>query len=37
VTSEDTDCIEEWQGNGWCEDINNTPSCSYDGGDVSVP
>ena len=27
------ECIQEWIGDGLCEDENNVPECDYDGGD----
>lgn len=36
ATSEDETCEESWIGDGYCDEINNTPSCGYDGGDVSL-
>lgn len=37
VTSDDEICdgYADWSGDGYCDEINNTPSCGYDGGDVS--
>ncbi len=29
-------CSPEWQGDGYCDDVNNNPECDYDGGDVSL-
>jgi len=26
-------CNQEWIGDGYCDDINNTLECTYDGGD----
>ena len=26
-------CKLQWQGDGECDDVNNTPECDYDGGD----
>ena len=27
------ECIQEWIGDGLCEDENNVPQCDYDGGE----
>jgi len=34
--TEEVLCVEEGQGNGWCEDVNNHAGCNWDGGDVST-
>lgn len=36
VTSSDAVCYEDFQGDGMCNEENNSPACGYDGGDVSV-
>ena len=28
-------CEVDWQGDGWCDTINNHAGCDWDGGDVS--
>ncbi|CAN0063757.1 unnamed protein product, partial [Ectocarpus sp. 13 AM-2016] len=28
-----SDCVEQWIGDGACDDMNNSAECSYDGGD----
>ncbi|CAM9509603.1 unnamed protein product [Ectocarpus fasciculatus] len=33
VTSSDVVCYEDFQGNGMCNEENNSPACGYDGGD----
>lgn len=35
-TEEEATCIEEWHGDGHCEPSQNSASCGWDGGDVSV-
>lgn len=32
--TEEATCEESWKGDSWCDDLNNNPSCDYDGGDV---
>lgn len=34
--TEEATCEESWKGDSWCDEINNNPSCDYDGGDVSL-
>ena len=28
-----SECNTGWIGDGYCDDINNSPDCTYDGGD----
>ncbi|CBJ48857.1 hypothetical protein Esi_0049_0119 [Ectocarpus siliculosus] len=34
AASEEEACVEDWQSDGFCDDVNNNYSCGYDGGDV---
>ena len=34
AVSEDNTCVEDWIGDGLCDEVNNIASCDYDGGDV---
>ncbi|CAM9167930.1 unnamed protein product, partial [Ectocarpus sp. 12 AP-2014] len=31
--TEEATCQESWKGDSWCDEVNNNPSCDYDGGD----
>eukprot|EP00752_Nemacystus_decipiens_P002518 g2363.t1 len=31
--SEDSPCVEDWIGDGYCDHVNNVAPCHYDGGD----
>lgn len=34
----DSGCaVASWKGDAYCDDINNTPECDYDGGDCCGP
>ena len=33
IRNNNRDCVDEWLGDSWCDETNNTDECGWDGGD----